>query len=580
MDSDNLPRPPAGRQRWWDKTAAAIHSYSVKQQLILAGLAIIFVASLLGLLSYLNNQILTPMPGRGGTLTEGIIGTPRFINPLLAISDADRDLTTLVYSGLIRVNEQGELIPDLAESYTVSADNRIYTFKLKPNLTFHDGQPLTAADVEFTILKAQDPLIKSSRRGAWDGVTVEKIGPLEISFHLKQPYASFLDNATMGILPQHLWQSITPEGFALAHENVEPIGSGPFKISATKFDRSGLPEWYELKSFSGFALGEPHLTGTTIRFYPNEEELLAAYRSGTIQSLSAIRPELVKGLTNFRHQIITAPFPRVFAVFFNQNENEVFTLSEVRAALDLAVDKTSLIDKVLAGYGEPLNGPLPPGALGATADSKNKPASADLAGATSLLEKNGWVKNSDGHWTKKTKGKTYTLSFTLSAPSTPELLAAVQEVVKNWQAFGAEVELKTFELGDLNQNVIRPRKYQALFFGEVVGRDPDPLAFWHSGQRLDPGLNVAMYANISVDKLLTDIRITENREERSKKLTTFDEAIRTEHPAVFLYAPLFVYLLPSQIAGVKLPALVTSADRFTTIYKWYTKVDNVWPFFK
>lgn len=579
MDSDNLTPAPAGKQRWWDEAAAAIHSYSVKQQLILAGLAIIFVGSLLGLLSYLNNQYLVTVEGRGGSLTEGIIGTPRFINPLLAISDADRDLTTLIYSGLMRVNEQGEVIPDLAASYEVSPDHKVYTFTLKPGLTFHDGKPLTTSDVEFTILKAQDPLIKSSRRGAWEGVVVEKVSPTVIRFHLKQPYAAFLENATLGILPAHIWQSITPEGFSLAHENVEPIGSGPFKISSTKFDRSGLPLWYKLVSFNHFALGEANLTDITLNFYANEDDLVAAYKSGAIESLSAIRPELVAELTNFRHQVITAPFPRVFAVFFNQNESEIFTQPEVRQALNLAVDKPALIKQVLAGYGTVLSGPLPPGALGAAAASKIKAVGGDIPAASALLTKNGWVKNDHGIWTKKTKAKTYTLSFSLSTPSTPELRSAAEAVAKNWQTLGAEVELKSFELGDLNQNVIRPRKYEALFFGEVVGRDPDPLAFWHSGQRLDPGLNVAMYANLSVDKLLTEIRTTIDRDERSQKLSQFDQIIRTDGPAVFLYAPLFVYLLPSKIEGVNLPALVTASDRFTTIYHWYTKVDNVWPWF-
>ena len=580
MDSDNSrPVPAAGKQRWWDEAAAAIHSYSVKQQLILAGLAIVFVASLLGLLSYLNNQVLVPVAGHGGSLTEGIIGTPRFINPLLAISDADRDLTALVYSGLMRVNGEGELIPDLAASYEVSSDNRVYTFTLKKGLTFQDGTPLTTDDIEFTILKAQDPLIKSSRRGAWDGVTVEKVSPTQIRFHLKQPYATFLESTTMGILPKHIWQSITPEGFSLAHENVEPIGSGPFKVSGTKFDRSGLPQWYKLTGFNNFALGEPNLSSITLNFYANEDDLVEAYKTGAIQSLSAIRPERVVELADFRHQVITAPFPRVFAVFFNQNQAEIFTQPEVRQALNLAVDKPGLIKKVLAGYGEPLSGPLPPGTLGAAAANKIKASGGSPAEAAALLTKNGWLKNSDGVWTKKTKAKTYTLRFSLSTPNTPELQAAAEAVVKDWQALGAQVELKPFELGDLNQNVIRPRQYEALFFGEVVGRNPDPLAFWHSSQRLDPGLNVAMYANISVDKILTEARGLTDRNARGQKLSEFDQIIRNDTPAVFLYAPSFVYLLPNQIQGVHLPALVTAADRFTDVYHWYTKVDNVWPWF-
>lgn len=171
------------------------------------------------------------------------------------------------------------------------------------------------------------------------------------------------------------------------------------------------------------------------------------------------------------------------------------------------------------------------------------------------------------------------MSFSLSAPDTPELKAAAESVTKRWREFGAAVELKVFELGDLNQNVIRPRKYQALFFGEVIGRDPDPFAFWHSSQRLDPGLNVALYTSITVDKLLTDARGLSDRAERESKLIAFEEEVKADRPAIFVYSPQFIYLIPDRVKGVALPPVVTPADRFATVHKWYLLTDRVWPWF-
>ncbi len=564
----------------WRELVTAFHSFSVKQQLWLAALLIVFISSLTGLLVYTNNGTMIEVPQEGGELVEGILGTPRFINPLLSVSDADRDLTALLYSGLLRPGQDGELVPDLAESYVISDDARTYTFKLKKGLTFHDGVPLTADDIEFTILKAQDPLIKSARRAAWEGVSVEKISDTEISFHLKQPYAAFLENLTIGILPKHIWESITPEAFSLAEENVKPIGSGPFKLSETKFDRSGLPLWYALEPFENFALGKPKLTHVLLHFYPNEEEMVAALRGGEVHSGSAISPEQARALTDSNHHIVSTPFPRIFAVFFNQNENNVFTQQEVREALDLAVDKQTIIDKVLAGYGTPLESPLPPGTLGAEETVKLAPYAERLAQAETLLEKNGWTKNSSGVWSKKTKAATYTLTFSISAPNTPELKAAAELITKNWQAFGAQVDLKAYELGDLNQNIIRPRKYEALFFGEILGRDPDPFAFWHSSQRLDPGLNIALYTNITADKLLSDARGITNRSARASRLAEFEAEVKKDAPAVFVYAPSFVYVVPRDIKGLVLPPPVTPADRFASIYKWYVSTEYVWPFFK
>jgi len=558
--------------RLWREVGAAIDSFSIQQQFILGLLALLFAGSLVGLLVYYNEQLLTATPARGGELTEGIIGTPRFVNPLLAVSDADRDLTALVYSGLVRVTPAGDFIPDLAERFTVSDDARTYTFTLRPELTFHDGEPLTTADIAFTINQAQDPQVKSVRRAAWEGVTVEVINNREIAFHLQQPYAAFLENLTLGILPKHIWQGLSSDSLSLARENIEPIGSGPFKINSTKLNRDGLPLYYELGAFRHFALGQPRLKQVRLNFYPNEAELVAAYNHGQIDSLAAVNPEILAKLEAESEDIMISPLPRVFAVFLNPNESELFTLPEVRRALDEALDKQAIIDEVLTGFGYVLDGPLPPGALG----YQDNPASAfDPEVAADTLNRNGWERGTDGVWGKGSRR----LSFTLSAPDTPELKAAAESIAKRWQEFGVAVKLKVFELGDLNQNVIRPRKYQALFFGEVIGRDPDPFAFWHSSQRLDPGLNVALYTSITVDKLLTDARGLSNRAERESKLVAFEAEVKADRPAIFVYSPQFIYLIPNRVKGVALPPVVTPADRFTTAGEWYLVTDRVWPWF-
>jgi peptide/nickel transport system substrate-binding protein len=558
--------------RLWREVGAAIHSFSIQQQFILGLLALLFAGSLVGLLVYYNEQLLTATPARGGELTEGIIGTPRFVNPLLAVSDADRDLTALVYSGLVRVTPEGDFIPDLAEKFTISDDAKTYTFTLRPELTFHDGEPLTTADIAFTVNQAQDPQVKSVRRAAWEGVTVEVINDREIAFHLQQPYAAFLENLTLGILPKHIWQGLNPDSLSLARENIEPIGSGPFKINSAKLNRDGLPLYYELGAFRHFALGQPRLKQVRLNFYPNEAELVVAYNHGQIDSLAAVNPEILAELEAESEDIMISPLPRVFAVFLNPNESELFTLPEVRRALDEVLDKQAIIDEVLTGFGYVLDGPLPPGALGY---QDNPTSTFDPEAATDTLNRNGWKRGTDGVWGKGSRR----LSFTLSAPDTPELKAAAESIAKRWREFGVAVELKVFELGDLNQNVIRPRKYQALFFGEVIGRDPDPFAFWHSSQRLDPGLNVALYTSITVDKLLTDARGLSDRSERESKLVAFETEVKADRPAIFVYSPQFIYLIPNRVKGVALPPVVTPADRFATIHEWYLITDRVWPWF-
>ncbi|MCH7975051.1 MAG: ABC transporter substrate-binding protein, partial [Bacteroidetes bacterium] len=116
-----------------------------------------------------------------------------------------RDLTALVYSGLLKATPDGGLVPDLAKSYTISNDGLNYTFVLRDDITFHDGEPITIDDILFTIEKTQDPTLKSPKRANWDGVAVTKINGQKIQFILRQPYAPFLENTTLGILPRHLW---------------------------------------------------------------------------------------------------------------------------------------------------------------------------------------------------------------------------------------------------------------------------------------------------------------------------------------------------------------------------------------
>lgn len=562
--------------RHYKSLAAVFRSFDAKGQMIIIGLILLFVIGALGILFSLNRQILVPVAAQGGNLVEGVVGTPRFINPLLAVSDADRDLTSLVYSGLLRMGTNGQLIPDLAESYKVSEDGLTYTFILRRGLTWQDGKGVTTDDVEFTVQKAQDPRIKSTRRAGWEGVRVEKVTLREIRFHLKQPYATFLDTTTMGILPKHLWKDVAPETFALNELNLSGIGSGPYKIKSVKKDGEGVPLYYDLEPFKDFSLGRPRLDSLVIRFYPGEKDLIGSYKRGEIESLAAITPELAKELAVSGARIETAPLPRVFAVFFNQNEAPIFTNSPVRQALSLAAPRSEIINEVLKGYGEAIDGPLPPGTIGG---SPAQNVTNGLAAATEILEKAGWKKNSSGVWEKKDKKSSLKLSFRLATASTPELKSAAEILAKRWRELGAEVTLEVFEVGDLNQNIIRPRKYEALFFGEIVGTNPDPFAFWHSSQRIDPGLNIALYANSATDKLLSDSRTITNDTERGKKLTDFAEEIKKDVPAVFIYAPSFVYVLPNKIQGLTLNGLTTPADRFGNIHQWYTNTEKVWPIF-
>lgn len=564
-----------------------LKSFSPREKQIFFTAMGVLTGTTIVLLMAINRAYIIEVPATGGTLTEGVLNTPAHINPLLATgeigSEADRDLSALIYSGLLRADGKNGFIPDLAQSYTVSPNGLVYTFTLKQGLTWHDGKKITASDILFTIKTAQDSRMKSSKRASWDGVGIEQEDDFTVRFTLKKPYAPFLENATIGILPEHIWKTIDYNRFDTNKYNREPIGSGPYQmdsIETTTKDGDAIPVSYTLKAFGSFALGTPHIKTIKFVFYRNEDDLVQALRYGSVDAINSISPSIAKELSEKGHRVLHTPLPRVLAVFFNQSEASVFADSAVRKALTLATNKEFIINKVLAGYGVKLDSPVPPGITKNTAAKPEAPRDERLASARNLLAKAGWKWNDASKvWTKKIKKDTQTLSFDLATGDASELKTVAQELKTAWEELGAQVTVHVFATGDLKETIVRPRKFDALFFGQVLGRDGDPYPFWHSSQRLDPGLNIASYANPQVDKILESARVETSPTKRAKAYADFRDEVAKDTPAVFMYAPEFLYLLPEKIRGVSIGSIAVPSERFLNIYEWYIETDNIWKVF-
>lgn len=549
-----------------------------REKLLLTGMFVLLLVGMFGFLFALSGSYTKIVPADGGSLTEGVVGTPRFINPLIAISDSDRDLVALVYSGLLRSDGTGGLMLDLAQQYDISEDGLVYTFTLKEGLRWADREPLTSADVVFTIQQAKNPLLKSPKRANWEGVEAEAVDERVIRFTLRRPYAPFLENTTLGILPKHIWQGATAEEMQLSDFNLQPVGSGPYRVEKISRSSSGIITAYAFKVNKYFALGKAHLGRVTIRFYPSEKELVNAYKRGETESISAFPQNEIQRIKRQSDTLYTLNLPRMFAVFLNQNSAPIFTERAVRQALERAVDKERIVRDVFSGFAVPLDAPIPPGTFGALEDPFAGVFSMQEARA--ILEKAGWKLGEGGIYEKTERGKgTRRLAFSLSTSNVSDLVETARSVQSLWKELGADVELKVFELGDLDQQIIRLREYEALLFGEVVGLDPDPFAFWHSSQRNDPGLNIALYTNIAADRLIESAREIADPEERRKKYIAFQREVQKDIPAVFLYAPQYLYIVPSRVRGIALSSLAIPSSRFAQIYEWFSETRQVWPIF-
>ena len=320
----------------------------------------------------------------------------------------------------------------------------------------------------------------------------------------------------------------------------------------------------------------------SIHFYPNEQDVVNALTSGNIDSVSEISSQQAAKIASSTPsaRILSTPLPRIFAIFMNQN-NTVLSNKEVRQALNLGVDKDRLVKTVLGGYGVRIDGPLP---YSVSTNAATTTKSSDgKAAARALLEKNNWGMGTDGIYAKKDKKGQLTsqrLAFTIATADSADLKQTAYFVQKEWKLIGADVTVKVFESNDLTQDIIRNRKYDALLFGEVIGKGLDLYAFWHSSQRNAPGLNLSMYVNSKTDKLLDDARVATDESVRNQKYADFQKIIQDDAPATFLYSPDFIYVVPDKVKGLSLGQVTAAQDRWSDVSKWYTNTDNVWKIFK
>ncbi len=559
----------------------ALGTFSLVERAIFIIALILCVSGMVRIIYSLNEHFLVTIPAQGGTLNEGIIGTPRYVNPLLAVTDADHDMTRLVFRGLMKDDENGTLVPDLAESYSVSSDNLTYTFILK-QAYFQDGTAITADDVLFTINSATNPTLGSSERISWEGVGVKVIDTKTIAFTLKQPYAPFLANTTLGILPKHIWQNITYDNWTYSVNNTtNVIGSGWYKIQKISQTDSGIPDYYDLSAYRKSSDGAPLIDEIVMKFYSSEDTLISAYNNGSIDTMGGVDPKDASVLAKNGAVIITTPLPRVFGLFFNQSQNKIFSDAKVRSAISISINKDAIVNDILFGYGQSIDSPIPQ-SIQLTTDTDTTSSTGNTTQAKSILEKDGWKMGNDGIYTKtisKKDGPTR-LSFEIDTNDTPELKQSIDHIVSDLNAAGIEAIPKVYETGSLNQDIIRTRKFQSLFFGQVVSNQADLFAFWDSSQRTSPGLNISGYANPTVDKLLEQGRSTIDATKQNNIYQKFEKEISTDIPAVFVYSPSYIYVVRPEIsAGIKLSHIIRPEDRFFSETNWYLDTDHVWKIF-
>lgn len=518
------------------------------------------LASFFSALVIFNNKFLITTPAYGGEIYEGIIGTPRFINPILATSEQDKDLTSLIYAGITKKDDLGNIILDMGESIVESDDKLSYRVTLKSDAFFHDGKKVTADDVIHTINLVQSPVIKSPYRIEWEGVSVQKESDTEITFTLKKPYPLFRSILTLGILPKHVWESLTEEQFSLSDYNIHAIGSGPYAIETIN-TVSGIPTNFVLQAHNRYTLGRPYIKRIFINSYSNEKNLIQAFTKGYIDRIHGVSPDTITELGVSDKNITTSLLPRTFTVFFNPNKEEALSDKQVRFALEKAINKQAIVDNVLQKYGKAIDTPY------AFDDTQADTALYNVEEARTLLAKSRGLKNSS----------TSTISLTLTTANTEEMKKVAEMIQADWQAIGVETTLAVYEVADLNQTIIKDRDFQVLLFGSITKSPADLYAFWHSSQRSFPGLNISNYVSNALDKNLETLRNESDEVARIEAYDSVKDEFRDETPGIFLFAPSLIYITRDDAITLLPKYSFDSASRFALIHTWYRYQEKVWP---
>lgn len=536
-----------------------------------AALAVFLISGgILGNQFFNSQQII--VPSVGGEYTEGLIGVPQLINPLYSTgSDVDTDLTRLVYSGLLQFDDDEGLIPDLAESYEISEDQKEYTFVLRDDVKWHDGKPFRATDVIFTINAIQIPEYRSPLEVSFAGIQVEQVDERTIKFILNEPFAPFLSMLTVGILPSHLWGEINPLNASLTELNKKPIGTGPYKFEKLVKDSRGTIRSYTLRRNDDFYLGSPYIERLHFKFYPDLHAGLEALRNNNVEGLSYIPTQQVDSFgRNNQIRLASSALQQYTAVFINLKSNGAVQDLKVREALSLGTNKNAIVEEILKGHGSPIYSFILPEMVGEHPDLPRYVY--DVDGARQKLQDAGWelVENSPTR-VKGTSG----LVINLITLDVPELVQTAELLKEQWAVIGVDLQISAVGSTDFQSTVLRNKDYDLLLSGELYGIEPDPYAFWHSSQATYPGLNLSQFGNRKADEYIEIGRNTADIEKRAEAYRSLQELVVEQVPAVFLYQPEYIFAVSKKIHNVDADNIVIPADRFGKVHQWFIRTRKI-----
>jgi peptide/nickel transport system substrate-binding protein len=527
-------------------------------------------------------------------LDEGLVGDIVTLDPLYATTAAEADLDALLFSGLTRLGPAGRIVPDLAESWKVTAGGRVYDFFLRPEARWHDGTPVTADDVVFTILTLQHPDYDGPAAGPWRDIQVRPMGDRRVRFRLPTAAANFLLVAAQPVVPAHLLAAIPvaerrDSGFGRA-----PVGNGPFRLATLTQREAVLVPAATDEGSAGSASPSldplaappgptpaaaaprprPQLDEYRFHLYPSAAEAGEAFRSGELDVLGGVSVEAARSLVasegvrgiRYARTVLTS------IVLNLRFEEKAFRDARVRRALLKGIDRQRLVDELLGGWARIAHTPISPASFVYDDDASGQVAYG-RRGARRLLLAAGWTPRG-GLAPPGSKEPLRIELATLSADTNPLAAAVAERVAADWQKIGLRVKVREFSRQDLVEKKLVPGAFQAVVLDVNLGLDPDLYPLLASSQAATGGSNVAGYQSRDMDKLLIQARLYAPATDRRERFVALQKELARTMPVLPLFFSDYLYLMRDNLQGPTSREVAKPADRFWDVLTWRVADDS------
>ncbi len=464
---------------------------------------------------------------KGGTLVIALLDEPSNLNPIYPSLSGISPVTSQLFTPLISEKPNGKVRPAIAESWIYSEDLSSITYTIAKGATWHDGRPVTAEDVVFTVEQIKNSENNSPLAQKLSYIeSVEALNPRQVRFNLKQVYAGELQSTNIYPIPKHILEK--EEEIANSDFNVDPVGSGPYKMK--EWNRG---KWIELTANSSYYRGRAPVDRMVFYTPSSMEELLAELKEGNVDLAFNMPPGNNYDTLSSYSKVLS---PGKSYVYIGWNL-ERFPDKKLRQALSIAIDRSGIISDVLKDYGQIVNGPITPEHWAYNPNLKN--IRHDEEGAVDLIEQAGYSKRRGNRYYQG-------LNIRILVEGGDDIRRKVAEsVVSDLRGIGVQASVITLSSLDFIDRLFK-KDFDAYIMGWNVEKEFNPFQIWGS----DGMYNFVGYKNEKVDELIGEALLSLDREKAKRAWYEFQEIIRDDLPYTFLYAPQEITLVKKNIQGI------------------------------